>query len=253
MGTPVSFIIIILSWKKKICLMYNDIAEFKVMCHWNITRMSPPTILSSHPAFKKLAMGVRKQKEIWKKFPLVINVGRKPLANLQCTSTIYCQLLRMFLRSLWFSGLRTWHHLCEDVGSIPGLTQWVKDLAASCSVGCSCSSDPVLLWLWLAAAALIWFLAWELPYATGVAIKKKKKKNVLEDSFLLIAAVSLFWQVIVSALLVLFSNSSSLILWTFRMFNKHYREDNFMTRWQSRRMCIVKITLSVWHCGGLFI
>ena len=45
---------------------------------------------------------------------------------------------------------------------------------------CSCvrhrhGSDPALLWLWyrLAAAALIRPLAWELPYATGVALKKK--------------------------------------------------------------------------------
>ena len=28
-----------------------------------------------------------------------------------------------------FSGLRTQHCLCEDVGLIPGLVQWVKDLA----------------------------------------------------------------------------------------------------------------------------
>ena len=28
---------------------------------------------------------------------------------------------------LWFSGLRTQCSLREDVGSIPGLTQWVKD------------------------------------------------------------------------------------------------------------------------------
>ena len=40
-----------------------------------------------------------------------------------------------------------------------------------------------MLWPWhrLAAAALIHFLAWELPYAKGVAIKKKKKKPVEED------------------------------------------------------------------------
>ena len=51
----------------------------------------------------------------------------------------------------------------EAVGSIPGLTQWVKDL--------------VLLWLWcrLAAVAPIRPLAWEPPYAAGMALKRKKQ------------------------------------------------------------------------------
>ena len=51
----------------------------------------------------------------------------------------------------------------ENVVSIPGLTQWVKDLA--------------LLWLWQrsAAAALIGVLAWELEYAAGAALKKINK------------------------------------------------------------------------------
>ena len=58
----------------------------------------------------------------------------------------------------------------EDAGSIPGLTQEVKDL--------------VLLWLWCRppAVALIGPLAWELPYAMGVALKsqkKAKKKKIL--------------------------------------------------------------------------
>ena len=46
------------------------------------------------------------------------------------------------------------------MGSDPDLAQGVK--------------DTVLLWLWyrLAAAALIWPLAWELPYATGAALKR---------------------------------------------------------------------------------
>ena len=30
---------------------------------------------------------------------------------------------------LWLSGLKTQHCLCEDESSIPGLIQWVKDLA----------------------------------------------------------------------------------------------------------------------------
>ena len=53
----------------------------------------------------------------------------------------------------------------ENVGSIPGLAQWLEDLA--------------LLWLWCrpAAVALIGPLAWEFPYAAGVALKKKKKER----------------------------------------------------------------------------
>ena len=53
----------------------------------------------------------------------------------------------------------------EDVGSIPGLTQQVKDLA----------------WLWLgwrlAAATPTRPLAWELPYATHAALKKAKRER----------------------------------------------------------------------------
>ena len=52
----------------------------------------------------------------------------------------------------------------------------------SCGVGRGHGSDPALLWLWhrLAAVAPIRPLAWEPPYASGVALKrqKDKKKNV---------------------------------------------------------------------------
>ena len=48
----------------------------------------------------------------------------------------------------------------------------------SCSVGCRHGLDHELLWLWLAAVALIRPPAWRPPYATGVALKSKKKKKV---------------------------------------------------------------------------
>ena len=49
----------------------------------------------------------------------------------------------------------------------------------SCGVGRRCSSDPVLLWLGRrpAATASIRPLAWELPYATGSALKRQKQTN----------------------------------------------------------------------------
>ena len=49
----------------------------------------------------------------------------------------------------------------------------------SCGVGHRCGLNPVLLWLWCrpAAVAPIGLLAWEPPYATGVALKRRKDKN----------------------------------------------------------------------------
>ena len=49
----------------------------------------------------------------------------------------------------------------------------------SCGIGCRLGSDPALLWLWHrpAAAAPIRPLAWEPPYAAGVALEKAKKKK----------------------------------------------------------------------------
>ena len=47
----------------------------------------------------------------------------------------------------------------------------------NCGVGCRHGWDPTLLWLWRrpATTALIRPLAWEPPYAEGVALEKAKK------------------------------------------------------------------------------
>ena len=51
----------------------------------------------------------------------------------------------------------------------------------SCGVGRTRGSDLALLFLWLwrrpVATALIGPLAWEPPYASGVALKRKKKEK----------------------------------------------------------------------------
>ena len=66
----------------------------------------------------------------------------------------------------------------------------------SCGVGCRCSSDPVLLWLWcrLAAVAPIQPLAWESPYAEDVALKrqrtKKRKKERKKEKYLKLFATN---------------------------------------------------------------
>ena len=49
-------------------------------------------------------------------------------------------------------------------------------IATSYGVGHRGGSDPMWLWHKPAAAALIQPLAWELPQAVAVALKRKKKK-----------------------------------------------------------------------------
>ena len=69
-------------------------------------------------------------------------------------------------------------------GSIPGLSQLVKD-PACCELWCRSKTwvDPVLLWLWyrLAATAPIRSLAWEPLYAAGCGPKKTKDKKKKKD------------------------------------------------------------------------
>ena len=50
----------------------------------------------------------------------------------------------------------------------------------SCGVGRRCSSEPALLWRRPAAAAPVQPLAWQLPHATGAALKSKKKERERE-------------------------------------------------------------------------
>ena len=58
----------------------------------------------------------------------------------------------------------------QEAGSILNLAQWVKDLALQ-------------LWCRLAALPLIHLLAWEPPYAAGMALKRKKKKKKKKIKF----------------------------------------------------------------------
>ena len=83
----------------------------------------------------------------------------------------------------------------EDIGSIPGLTHWVKDLVlpwavvqvADAAQITSCYGCGVGQWPWCrpVAVAPIWPLAWELSYTTGAALKSKKKKKEKGQSLLL--------------------------------------------------------------------
>ena len=81
---------------------------------------------------------------------------------------------------------------CEDAGSVPDFTQWIKDLVllqsavqVTDAAQIRCGSDPVLPCLWCRPAdpAPVQPLAWEIPCGTGVALKrkgKKKKKGVCD-------------------------------------------------------------------------
>ena len=88
-----------------------------------------------------------------------------------------------------------------------------------------------MLWLWhrLAATAPIQLLAWELPYADGVALKDKKKKTkkkkviaVLKKKKLLPIAIYLFILIKKYPGIPVKSFFSSLV------FMLHHREENIV-------------------------
>ena len=64
-----------------------------------------------------------------------------------------------------------------QVQSLPLLSGSASGIAMNCSVGGRGCPDLKLLWQWPAAVALIRPLGWELPYASGTALKKKKKQK----------------------------------------------------------------------------
>ena len=71
----------------------------------------------------------------------------------------------------------------------------VSSVAVSCGVGRRRGSDPALLWLWCrkAAEAPIQPLAWELPYATGAALKRQTNKQTKENNFYISIMVVVSW------------------------------------------------------------
>ena len=78
--------------------------------------------------------------------------------------------------------------VAQRAKNLLSMSMWVRPLASlrglkdlvlpvSCGVGQGCSLDLALLWLWHRLAALIQLLAWELPYAMGVTLKRQKKRK----------------------------------------------------------------------------
>ena len=69
------------------------------------------------------------------------------------------------------------------VQSWPCLVGWGSGVAVSCAVGRRCGLDLALLWLWRRPAAIAPTgpLAWESPYAKGVALKRQNTHTQKEE------------------------------------------------------------------------
>ena len=97
--------IIILAWKNTFLPVYNDISGLMA---WQVSEIlpkchHPPSVFSHHTHLKiiwLLVLGNREgNPEKFFSHYIVINIGQQSLASAQCTSVMYCQLLRIFLET----------------------------------------------------------------------------------------------------------------------------------------------------------
>ena len=67
----------------------------------------------------------------------------------------------------------------EDLGSIPDLTQYIKDPVCRSKTWLRSQAAMAVVWLCcrLAAAAPIWLLARKLPYAAGTALRSRERER----------------------------------------------------------------------------